>query len=339
MVVGVLLLILFADQVSARQILVYPSPGDSSTHLTRALSEAEPGDSLILYPGLYRGTFTLKNGVSLLGRSGPDSTLLDAAGGRYVLFGRGLDSTTVISGLTLQNGRRDHPNSGGGGIYLHRSSPVIINNVFRDHLGYFGAGVYCNYDSRPIVAFNVFYNNEGYLGGAIAAYQDCSPLYYNNIIYDNHGVSGGGILCMNSTAVILQNTIVGNTAQGGAIYCDSSPAVDRGQRPGPQRPGRCDLLAGRRSPGNNAQKSSLAKRRRKSRGYGRRVPWASMGTVAKIRGFEISMPVNSSACPRRARPAANRLPVPIDGIHTSLPEIPDSVLAVWQEWLRRHAEN
>jgi hypothetical protein len=223
------LLILLLGSAGSRgaTIRVEPQPGDSTRTLRATLERAQPGDSLLLLPGVYRGSFWLKKGVSLVGIAGPDSTVLDASGERYCLMARGIDSTTVISGLTLQNGRRPHANSGGGGIYLHRSSPVIVNDVFRNHVGYFGPGVYANYDSHPVVAFNVFYDNEGYLGGAVAAYVDCSPLIYNNLISDNQAVSGGGILCFESRAVVLNNTLVRNRASqgGGGMYLHSSPAL------------------------------------------------------------------------------------------------------------------
>jgi hypothetical protein len=264
--------------------------------------------------------------------------VLDAAGGRYVLSGHGLDNTTVITGLTLQNGRRPHANSGGGGIYLHRSSPVIINNVFRDHIGYFGSGVYANYESRPVVAFNVFYNNEGYLGGAIAAYQDCGPLYYNNIIYDNHGVSGGAILCMNSTAVILQNTIVANNADqgGGAIYCDSSPALIE-----------ANVLAYNAKDGAiySLDDDHPATMRRNllwnndggSHGGMGAEYVGSDGNCREDPGFRdldarhlerVSTGEKANCQPH----AGARL-----WDSQSTPALPDSVLALWREWLREHA--
>lgn len=223
-----LALLTAAAPASGARVAVSPGPQGTASSLADALRGAAPGDTLLLGPGLYLGTHAIPPGISLVGVSGPDSTVLDANGGRYVLFGQGLDSTTVISGLTLRNGRRDHPNSGGGGIYLHRSSPIILNNVFRDHLGYLGAGIYGNYGSNPVVAFNTFQDNEGYLGGAIAAYEDCAPLLYNNVVFRNRAVSGGGIMLLNSAAVVLNNTIVGNSAAdsgGAAIYCNSSPAL------------------------------------------------------------------------------------------------------------------
>ena len=219
------------ESAQARSILVAPAPSEARPGLESALAAAVEGDTLLLEPGIYRGAYTLKSGVSLVGIAGPDSTILDADGGRYVLYGRDIGEGTTIAGLTLRNGRRDHPNSGGGGIYLYQSSPAVLDCVFHDHLGYLGPGVYANHRSNPLIAYCVFHDNEGYLGGAIAAYVDCDPLIYNNIIHDNTAVSGGAILALNSAPVIAENTIVANTASaagGGAVYLDSSPALIEG---------------------------------------------------------------------------------------------------------------
>jgi hypothetical protein len=212
----------------ARTQAVGPAGREGAIDLDSALAEASAGDTILISPGLYPGTHRLKPRVSLIGVAGPDSTILDADGERYVLYGRNVTDGTTIAGLTLVNGRRDHPNSGGGGIYLYRSSPTIVNCVFHDHLGYLGPGVYANNGSHAIVAYCVFSNNEGYLGGAIAAYTNCDLLIYNNVIHDNTAVSGGAILAMSSSPMIARNTIVANSAAdaaGGAIYLDSSPAL------------------------------------------------------------------------------------------------------------------
>jgi hypothetical protein len=222
---AMLALALYAAPSSAVRHTVTPETAGRAAGLTAALKSATPGDTLLLRPGTYRGSFILPRGVSLLSLAGADSTVLDADGERYVLFGQHLDSTTVIRGFTIRNGRRDHPNSGGGGIYLHRASPIVTGNVFSHHLGYFGPGVYANYESSPVIAYNQFYDNEGYLGGAIAAYQKCAPLVYNNVLHGNRAVSGGAVLCQNSIVFLANNTLVANRARpggGGAIYCESS---------------------------------------------------------------------------------------------------------------------
>lgn len=220
----------FAFPAHASRVFV-TSDGDSTQpgSFRFALQRAAYGDSLLLSPGTYRGSFNLKKGVSLFGVAGPDSTILDGAGERYCLVGRWIDSTTVVAGLTMRNGRRDHPNSGGGGMYLYQSSPVVIGNVFRDHLGYFGAGVYLTYGCRAVVAFNRFEANEAHLGGAFAAYLQCEPLVYANSFVGNRAGSGGAILFMNSTGLVRENLVRENSsAQGAGAYFDSAPALIQG---------------------------------------------------------------------------------------------------------------
>ena len=308
----------------------YPCPEDSVLGLAAQLQSAAPGDTLLLHPGTYRGGFTLRLGVSLISVAGPDSTIIDADGERYCLFGRGIDSTTTIAGLTLQNGRRSHANSGGGGIYLHRSSPRIIDNVFRDHLGYLGPGVYTNYGCRPVIAFNVFRDNEGYLGGAIAAYQDCAPLVYNNLIFDNSAVSGGGILALNSCPVINANTIVGNAASsgGGAIYCDTSPALIAR-----------NVLAYNRGLGAVFQLDDDAPATMR----GNQV-WQNEGGAAGGAGREyVGTDGNVRRQPRFLDRERQRL-LPDEEAQAGarlwhsdpMPAVPDSILVLWRAWRRDH---
>lgn len=316
-------------------IRVEPQPADSMRALHVALERSQPGDSLLLMPGVYRGTYWLKKGVSLLGIAGPDSTILDAAGERYCLMGRGIDSTTVITGLTLQNGRRPHANSGGGGIYLHRSSPVIVNNVFRHHLGYFGPGVYANYDSHPVVAFNVFHDNEGYLGGAIAAYIDCNPLIYNNLVFDNQAVSGGGVLSFNSAPVVVNNTLVRNQASqgGGGVYFNTSPALveanviaNSGERSAffcldDAAPAtlRHNLLWQNGAPGRGNLCAEVVGRD----GNCRADPGIAAGRLDPRRASLHTAACAPGAGARAWEPTVN-------------PQVPDSILSLWRSWRRAH---
>jgi len=315
---------------NAARIDTFPSAADSLLGLAARLQSAAPGDTLLLHPGTYRGSFTLRSGVSLIGIAGPDSTIIDAAGERYCLFGRSIDSTTTIAGLTLQNGRRPHANSGGGGIYLHRSSPRIINNVFRDHLGYLGPGVYTNYGCRPVIAFNVFRDNEGYLGGAISAYEDCAPLVYNNLIFDNSAVSGGGILALNSCPVIFGNTIVGNSASsgGGGIYCDSSPALIAE-----------NVLAFNLGNGAVYQLDDDAPATLLDNQVWENEGGAAGGVCPEYVGSDgniRSQPQfldqdRQRLLPEEESKAGARL-----WLADPLPDVPDSVLTLWRDWLRVH---
>ena len=62
-------------------------------------------------------------------------------------------------------------------------------------------------------------------GGGIYCYNS-SPIISNNIITGNSAANGGGIYCCASTAIISNNTIAGNIASiGGGIYSTSSSPV------------------------------------------------------------------------------------------------------------------
>jgi hypothetical protein len=65
------------------------------------------------------------------------------------------------------------------------------------------------------------------LGGALAAYLDADLLLYNNVFVDNVGYSGGAILAMRSASVLIANTVVANragTGGGAALYLNEAPA-------------------------------------------------------------------------------------------------------------------
>jgi hypothetical protein len=328
-----------APPADARRVDVAPAAADTVDALGAALAMAQAGDSLFLAPGVYRGSHVVPHGVSLIGRAGPDSTILDAAGERWVLLGLDLDRTSVLAGLTLRHGRRDHPNSSGGGIHLRGSSPFILGNVFEDHLGYLGAGLYAFQGSRPIVANNVFRRCEGYLGGAVAAYVDCDLLLWNNVFYDNVGVSGGAILCMQSAAVITGNTIVANRAGatgGSAIYTgDEAPAlVER------------NVLV--RNVGSPAVYCQDAQRRATLRGNltfgndgeaggacpafpgtdGNCVEDPGLAPTSDPESLLVRRPEGSCAPEAGARPVAD-----------ATAAVPDSVLASWRAWVAAHARD
>jgi hypothetical protein len=325
------------ERALARSLPVGPVDSSARPGLDIALAGATAGDTLLLAPGLYPGTHVLKSGVSLIGAEGPESTTLDAAGERYVLQCRGVGDGTTIAGLTLRNGRRDHPNSGGGGIYLYRSSPAILNCVFTGNLGYLGPGVYASLGSSPIVAYCVFHDNEGYLGGAIAAYGDCEPLVFNNVIYDNTAVSGGAILAQNSIPVIVMNTIVANVASeagGGAIYLNASSALVE-----------ANVVAFN---GGSGAVFCLDDSRHPS--ISENLFWKNTGTSELSRCDEfLGLDGNLEADPLFEdlegrvlwRSAADGVGPPAgaepwDSLR--LPSVPDSVIELWRSWREEHSE-
>jgi hypothetical protein len=307
-----------------------------------AMAAAAAGDTVLVGLGRYEKTVTLKSGVALMSASGADSTILDAAGDRYVLFGQQLDASTLIQGFTLQHGRRDHPNSGGGGIYLEGSSPLVVFNIIQDHLGYLGPCVYMNHGSNAVIACNVMRRAEGYLGGAVAAYARCAPLVYNNLIVDNDAVSGGAVLAHVSTPVIIGNTMIGNaaTSSGGGIYLDDSPALIRDNVIARSRKGAAVYLLGEQKPAV----------------LHRNLVWQNEGGAAggACKPPAIEVDGNCEADPGALTSQDGLQPLLVRSPCDSLPvgaapwsalarrsgaaraAVPDSVRALWQGWLKDH---
>jgi hypothetical protein len=145
-----------------------------------------------------------------------------------VRFENSEDSTTIISGLTLQNGLAEH----GGGIYCDSSSPVIIRNIIRDNrasggVWYHGGGIYCENNSSAIINGNIITGNSSFGGGGIYCIQSNLTII-NNVIFANSVRMGGGIHCRESNPVIQDNTIYENTATslgGGLICSDADPII------------------------------------------------------------------------------------------------------------------
>jgi hypothetical protein len=145
-----------------------------------------------------------------------------------VRFENSEDSTTIISGLTLQNGLAEH----GGGIYCNSSSPVIIRNIIRDNrasggVWYHGGGIYCENNSSAIINGNIITGNSSFGGGGIYCIQSNLTII-NNVISANSVRMGGGIHCRESNPVIQDNTIYENTATsfgGGLICSDAHPII------------------------------------------------------------------------------------------------------------------
>jgi parallel beta-helix repeat protein len=136
-------------------------------------------------------------------------------------------------------------NDGGGGIGVYCGSPLIEENIIRNNsqrpnseggVGGGGISVGCT-GSAQIIGNRIENNTWPGSGGGISLDAAGTPLIENNIISSNSAEwnprsvfsEGGGIFVVNdSSALIIQNLIVANSAtQGGGIYL----LVPEGQNP------------------------------------------------------------------------------------------------------------
>jgi hypothetical protein len=168
--------------------------------------------------------FTVRNGAT------------NDGGGIYI----NTSSPTLANNHILQNRATPSVTSAGrgGGIYLRNSYAVITNNLIEKNVAYHGGGIHSAGDSatryftgQAIVNNRIVSNistNDTSLsrGGGGIHVSSSSPLIANNWIAQNvadpssSGIGfGGGIYVeLSSKSTIFNNTLVGNSAPGGALY-------------------------------------------------------------------------------------------------------------------------
>ncbi len=140
-----------------------------------------------------------------------------------VVTGSRTDRTAVIEGFTIMGGNayeygiRD----AGGGMYIYRGSPTVVNCNFTRNWAYEGGGIYYYHYLNPAITITncVFSVNKASSGGGVLLWGDA--VLTNCIFIDNWAGNGGGLRCNSST---LTNCIFsGNSASsyGGGMHSSS----------------------------------------------------------------------------------------------------------------------
>lgn len=150
---------------------------------------------MLVAPAVYNeGTIYIRNLVHLISQSGPESTIIRHSGDSdeviFVNFTVDFGEGSII-GFSIEGGE--------GGITIYDSAMLVMNNIIQDN-----------------------WSTSG--GGGIMVWNDHHSMIINNLIISNGGVAGGGICVVYSSPVIMNNTIVHNTASnsGAAIYVSNS---------------------------------------------------------------------------------------------------------------------
>ena len=215
-------------------------PADYPT-IQAGINASFDGDTVLVQPGTYVENVNFNGHNVVLGSlflttgdtSYISSTIIDGNSSNWVVsFGNEEDSTTVITGFTIQNGYAPY----GGGIVCGPSSPTIINNIITGNsASMIGGGIYCD-NSSPTIINNIISGNqcsEGHKKGGGIAVLSSYAIIINNTISDNvAGGSGGGIYCenyqlQNDSTVISNNTITGNSGyDGGGIWLRANATVN-----------------------------------------------------------------------------------------------------------------
>ncbi|MGA1844630.1 MAG: choice-of-anchor Q domain-containing protein, partial [bacterium] len=123
----------------------------------------------------------------------------------------------------------------GGGIHCEESSPAIVNCAITGNSSTsLGGGINCSFFSSPEISnCSITGNDGGIMGGGISCTSHSSPRIMNCDIRGNTVTNGGGgIRCKESSPVIINCAIIGNSSAaawgfGGGMYCHvaASPVI------------------------------------------------------------------------------------------------------------------
>jgi len=203
-------------------------PDEYST-IQSAIDAASDGDTVLVSSGTYLENivWAATNGIKLIG-IGEDDCIIDGDSLASVIrfeedLGGIIDTTTLITGFTIQNGA----DANGGAIYTYNSSPNFNNLIIRNNEAGANGGAIYTYNSSPNFNNLIIQNNEAfnmgggiYINGGSQTFTNCK--IYNNEIGDTNG---GGMYCNNSEYLYIDNCEFmynHSPKNGGGIYLNNS---------------------------------------------------------------------------------------------------------------------
>lgn len=216
------------------------------TTIQSAIDAAQKGDTILVDTGRYyeninfkgksivvTSKYILTNDTSFIANTIIDgSQPLNPDSASCVMIISEEDSNTVIMGFTLTNGTGTlveiYREGGGGptyieggGIITYKSYPTIRNNIIINNSVPDGGGGIATWYGDCKILNNIIVNNTAeYAAGLVLNWGD--GVIRNNIIYHNNKIGSkwltGGLMVWDvpGTAIIENNTIIGNTSSNTA---------------------------------------------------------------------------------------------------------------------------
>jgi PPM family protein phosphatase len=189
--------------------------------INAALSQAHPGDTVVIPEGKYKEQIQLREGVALRSQQPADvtSVTLTSPDGGPVVIARSIDNGS-IEGVWIQG---DMQAPGSAGIQVIDASPAVSNVRITGML----TGVEIRGASAPRIASSQIENN---LGAGIEVHADAKPKIENNVIAANGngkpGLPKPGVEVGESARPVLKdNAIVNNGAEPIWVHGHISPAA------------------------------------------------------------------------------------------------------------------
>ncbi len=206
-----------------------------------AINAAFDGDEVVLAPGTYDEHYIQLQGkaITLRSQNPEDPGVVQATILRgfqlgpvlQCVDGEGLD--TVISGLTITNGKATEPSGfHGGGLEITGSSATVEKCVFRDNGGRYGGGA-AVIEGVGVFTGCVFESNTADVHGAgLTVEEDSEVIVTSCEFIDNTTLNGGGAYSERSTLRFIDCAFIDNTAEyvgfeglGGGARMGRSDAV------------------------------------------------------------------------------------------------------------------
>lgn len=228
--IKILTIILFLNSLAFATIINIPA--DQPT-IQAGINTAIDGDTVLVQSGTYIENINFNGKNIVVGSlflttqdtSYISQTVIDGnQDGSVVTFESSEDSTAILSGFTITNGRGFDLNQGGGITINNSSNPTIENiNINSNDTWGHGGGLFCC-NSNPYLKSVEIKNGDAFCYGGGVYCKNNSELTLEDVTISNNVASfGGGIYSENSTLILAKCSITENSAEnGGGIECHNS---------------------------------------------------------------------------------------------------------------------
>ncbi|NQV15930.1 right-handed parallel beta-helix repeat-containing protein, partial [bacterium] len=198
------------------------------------IDASQSNDTVLVLPGTYVETINYNGKNVVLGSltliTGDTSyisqTIIDGdQASSVVTFGSAEDSTAVLLGFTIRNGRALN----GGGIICYNTSPQIVScRISGNTATSFGGGLCFDVNSKARIENCLIDSNDATLGGGVFCEINSDIKITDVIIRGNVATNlGGGFYCTEANPTFERVLVEGNIANAyGGVYFHGTESIE-----------------------------------------------------------------------------------------------------------------